>query len=172
MALRLCAPAPCHEGAVLDYLQEHAAAGEYRVTGSLLLARQPSYGHWLTFLETLQQRPVRGQVQLALDEEERLVGLLCCYESDEPRLLRQGGELAYGVRPSRRGQGLATQLVSLALAALRTQGVQQLLVACSQENAASQRVLEKNGGSLAWSFTNPVTNEPCHMYRLFPQQKK
>lgn len=165
-ALHLLPPAPCHEGLVLDYLAEHARHGEHQITGSFLLTRQPSYAHWLLFLKEMVVLPDYGRVFLALRQDTgALVGMLCLYETKSPAV-RQGGQIAYGVRPACRGQGFATEILRLALAQHEKRGETQVLVACTEENKASQRVLGKCGGSFAWTFVNPATAAPCRMYRF------
>jgi predicted acetyltransferase len=67
-----------------------------------------------------------------------------------PNLERFGGHLGYQIRPSCRGRGLATRGLALVLERLRaTPGSPaRILLTCDTTNAASRRVIEKNGGVL------------------------
>ena len=63
-------------------------------------------------------------------------------------LLEHGGHVGYGVAPAHRAQGYATEILRQALVILRAEGVERVLVTCDDDNVASARVIEKNGGVL------------------------
>lgn len=58
-----------------------------------------------------------------------------------------GGHVGYGIRPSCRGQGLGTRVLTLARRRAAEMGIDTLQVNCRPDNAASQRVIAKNGGT-------------------------
>jgi predicted acetyltransferase len=59
-----------------------------------------------------------------------------------------GGHIGYDVRRSRRGEGHATAMLAAALPILGDLGVEQALLTCDEDNVASRRVIEHNGGVL------------------------
>ncbi|QGU26484.1 GNAT family N-acetyltransferase [Microbacterium oryzae] len=59
-----------------------------------------------------------------------------------------GGHIGYGVRPSARGRGLASWALGCTLDLARERGYPRVLLVCRDDNAASARVIEKNGGIL------------------------
>jgi predicted acetyltransferase len=61
-------------------------------------------------------------------------------------LLAHGGHVGYGVRPSARGRGYATELLRLTLVEARRLGIERVLVTCDKLNPASAKVIHKNGG--------------------------
>jgi predicted acetyltransferase len=63
-------------------------------------------------------------------------------------LLRAGGHIGYGIRPSTRGRGLATWALGRVLGEARTRGLDRVLLTCADHNAASARVIERHGGVL------------------------
>jgi predicted acetyltransferase len=63
-------------------------------------------------------------------------------------LLAHGGHVGYGVRPSMRGRGYATELLRLTLVEARRLGIQRALVTCDKLNPESAKVIQKNGGEL------------------------
>jgi predicted acetyltransferase len=65
-----------------------------------------------------------------------------------PHLLVEGGNMGYEVRPSARGQGHATAMLAQGLGLAAELGIELALLDCDEDNAASQRVIEKNGGRL------------------------
>ena len=60
-----------------------------------------------------------------------------------------GGHIGYAVRPSQRRKDYGRQMLGLALEKARALGIERLLVTCGDDNIASARVIEKNGGKLA-----------------------
>lgn len=63
-------------------------------------------------------------------------------------LLRAGGHIGYGVRPSARGRGLAAWAVRSILPRAQQLGLDRVLITCDDSNAASARTIEKVGGVL------------------------
>ena len=59
-----------------------------------------------------------------------------------------GGHIGYDVRRSCRGRGHATAMLAAALPIARDLGIQRALVTCDDDNIASRRVIEHNGGVL------------------------
>jgi len=53
-----------------------------------------------------------------------------------------GGHVGYGIRPSMAGQGYATLGMELVKKRARSMGIDKMLVTCSPDNPASQRVIE------------------------------
>jgi predicted acetyltransferase len=63
-------------------------------------------------------------------------------------LLRAGGHIGYGIRPSVRGRGLATWALPSVLVRTPALGLRKVLGTCGDSNLASARVIEKAGGVL------------------------
>ncbi|WP_203138037.1 GNAT family N-acetyltransferase [Microbacterium sp. JZ31] len=63
-------------------------------------------------------------------------------------LLNFAGHVGYGIRPSARGRGLATWALARTADLARRRRYPRILVVCHDRNAASARVIEKNGGVL------------------------
>jgi len=63
-----------------------------------------------------------------------------------PRLLDLGGHIGYEVRPTARRRGHATRMLAAALPLAAKLGSDRVLVTCDEDNAASRRVIEANGG--------------------------
>lgn len=58
------------------------------------------------------------------------------------------GDIGYGVRPSARGRGLATWALGRMPAEARALGLERVLLVCADDNLASARTIERNGGVL------------------------
>jgi predicted acetyltransferase len=63
-------------------------------------------------------------------------------------LLRAGGHIGYGVRPSARRRGLAGWALGEVLAYAKGLGLDRVLITCDVTNAASRGVIEQHGGVL------------------------
>ena len=64
------------------------------------------------------------------------------------RLRIEGGHIGYGVRPSERRKGYATELLRRTLIRAAERGISRALVTCDRENIGSVRAIERNGGVL------------------------
>ena len=63
-------------------------------------------------------------------------------------LLKDGGHIGDGIRPSERGKGLGTRMIALALEECDRLGIRDVLMCCDKDNAASARTIVKNSGVL------------------------
>jgi|SRR3954447_24674961 predicted acetyltransferase len=63
-------------------------------------------------------------------------------------LLDVGGHIGYSIRPSARRRGLATWALGAVLLEARAFGLDRVLVTCDDDNVASARSIERNGGVL------------------------
>jgi predicted acetyltransferase len=81
-------------------------------------------------------------------EGDRLLGAISLRHQLNDFLLRAGGHIGYGLRPSARGRGLATWALGQVLAHAQRRGIGRVLITCDDTNAASARVIERHGGVL------------------------
>jgi len=81
-----------------------------------------------------------------------------------PTLKNEGGHIGYDIRPSERGKGYATRLLAMTLEKARAMGIPRALVTCDDDNAASARVIEKNGGRLAGRGVSDRTGKAVRRY--------
>ena len=70
------------------------------------------------------------------------------------RLLKEGGHIGDGIRPSERGKGYGTEMIRLALLECRKLGIDRVLMVCDRDNVASAKTIIKNGGVLENEFVN------------------
>ena len=82
--------------------------------------------------------------------------------SDALRVI--GGHIGYDIRPSRRGQGLATRMLALALPRAKALGIDPAMLTCDVANVASSRVIERAGGVRVEAFVH--AGVPCYRYLL------
>ncbi len=63
-----------------------------------------------------------------------------------PALRAIGGHIGYDIRPSARQRGHATAMLAAVLPVARSLGIDPALLTCDEDNLASHRVIEANGG--------------------------
>ena len=82
------------------------------------------------------------------------------------KLRREGGHIGYGVRPSARGRGFATELLRQTLGRARALGLSEVLITCSKANEPSVRTILRNGGVLASEEFLPERGELFQRYEI------
>jgi predicted acetyltransferase len=80
--------------------------------------------------------------------DAQFVGRISIHHALNDALRASGGHIGYDTLPSLRGRGLATEMLRQAMPVARALGLTDVLLTCDDTNAASIRVIEKNGGVL------------------------
>lgn len=98
---------------------------------------------------------VPDSVFFLLDESrDRLLGAVNIRHYLNDSLLKEGGHIGDGIRPSERRKGYATEMIRLALIECKKLGIDKVLMTCDKENIASAKSIIKNGGILENEFVN------------------
>jgi predicted acetyltransferase len=79
-------------------------------------------------------------------EDDQIIGVVNIRHGLTEKLLNSGGHIGYGIRPSERRKGYATQLLALALEKTLELGINKVLVVCDATNIASKKTIVNNGG--------------------------
>jgi predicted acetyltransferase len=79
---------------------------------------------------------------------DELIGRVSIRYQLTERLLRSGGNIGYGIRPSQRRRGFGRQGLVLAKQDAREHGLQRVLLTCADDNIGSTRIIESCGGVL------------------------
>jgi predicted acetyltransferase len=95
--------------------------------------------------------------------EEQFVGRISIRHELNDALRVEGGHIGYDTVPAFRGRGVATEMLRQALPVACALGLTAVLLTCDDTNAASIRVIERNGGSLRETKTLD-TNRPLKRY--------
>lgn len=110
------------------------------------------------YLENLEVKSesdgkVPDSVFFLLDEDRnRLLGAVNIRHYLNEFLLREGGHIGDGIRPSERRKGYATEMIRLALIECKKLGMNRVLMACNKDNIGSAKSIINNGGILENEF--------------------
>lgn len=99
-----------------------------------------------------------------LVEGEEIIGVSNLRHHLTERLMRLGGHIGFGVRPSARGKGVAKELLRQTIIEADRRGLSELIVICLEENEASSRVIVANGGLLESVYSVDEYDERLHRY--------
>lgn len=142
---------------LVDMLDEWYASGERIIPYSI---RKNNYHNFKKYLKNLDVKDNCGKLvpdttYFCLDEElNAFVGAVNIRHYLNDELLRDGGHIGDGVRPSERGKGVATKMIALALIKCKELGIDKVLMVCDKSNIASARTIIKNGGVLENEIEN------------------
>lgn len=98
--------------------------------------------------EGCPERFVPGTTWFYVDDAGRILGAVNLRHRLNDFLLRTGGHIGYGIRPSERRKGHAARMLALTLERAKEMGIPRVLVTCDKENPGSARTIRKNGGVL------------------------
>jgi predicted acetyltransferase len=139
-----------------DERQARRAHDELRAEGfTFLLGWEPALG-WPAYLARLEERSRGTELPdrwvpstfLVAEVDGALVGRASIRHRLDKFLLTEGGHIGYAVRPAHRRRGYATEILRQALLVARAAGVEDALITCDEDNAASVSVIERLGGRL------------------------
>ena len=133
----------------IDYNENHPEAN----TSPNAIFRN-NYEDFAYYLEHLEYKePQEGLVPdstfFCFDEKRNLmVGAVNIRHDLNDYLLKYGGHIGDGIRPSERRKGYATEMIRLALEECRELGLTRVLMTCDKNNIGSAKSIIKNGGIL------------------------
>lgn len=138
------------EKALMEYVKEHQENEEWGISASMGLASTP-YDEWLNMIHT---NASEGNAEwgrslcLVCCEKGQIIGLLSIRYELPAELTDKIGDVGYGVRPSERNKGYATEMLRYALTVCKEHGMKRIVLGCYKDNMASSSVIRKCNGIL------------------------
>ncbi len=83
---------------------------------------------------------------LWLVDRDTYIGTLLLRHQLNEDLLNIGGNITYEIRPTQRNKGYGKKILELALPEAKSRGLEKVLVTCDEDNIASKKIIELNGG--------------------------
>lgn len=143
------------EEATLEQIADYQAEwGEERIVpGALAPKEGKSLEQWLEHDiagRSWKADPmlVTSHTYLLTDGAGKLLGGIDLRHRLTEPLLRTGGNIGYGIRPSCRGKHYAPCMLALCLEKARERGMKRVLITCVEDNLASAATIEACGGIL------------------------
>jgi len=83
-----------------------------------------------------------------LVHKKRILGAIHFRHELNDDMLLNGGHIGYGIRPSERRKGYATNMLAMLLDDIRSKGYKKVLITCDDENIGSVKTIENANGVL------------------------
>ena len=161
MELKLIKLTKAYEHQLGDMIDEWRADQELNHTNhsprAIFKNDYHDFDYYLEHLEVKEAADgkVPDSVFFLLDtERDRLLGAIDIRHCLNDELLREGGHIADGIRPSERRKGYATEMIRLALIECRKLGIDRVLMTCDKDNIGSAKSIMNNGGILENEIIN------------------
>lgn len=161
MALKLIKLSKGYEAQLREMMEEWISCqARHHTSDSPGTIFKNDYRNFDFYLEHLELKEptedrVPDSVFFLLDEErDRLLGAVNIRHYLNDSLLKEGGHIGDGIRPSERRKGYATEMIRLALIECKKLGIDKVLMTCDKDNIGSAKSIIKNGGVLENEFVN------------------
>lgn len=108
----------------------------------------PCYHYWL-----IDHGAIIGAIRIRYNIENNYLAL-------------QAGHIGYDVAPSFRNQGYGTKILALALPLVRKLGIETAIIVADENNIASRKIIEANGGYLKSITHSTMSDTPLARYHI------
>ena len=157
----LVKPTKEYEKQAIEYKKEHFQNGENIIHGCALWDSIDSYDEWLknvqknSHKETVSKDWTVESTFFGVRElDNKIVGVIDIrHELNSDFLRNYAGNIGYGVRPSERKKGYATQMLAKGLEYCKNEiGLNKVMINCYKSNEPSRKTILKAGGKLEREF--------------------
>lgn len=151
--LRLVFPSEEYEREWIAVTKEFEESKE-KITPAALKNKVSDYNEFLDKAKKislgvgLPSYMVPSDIYFLVNEENRILGSIDIRHFLNEHLRNYGGHIGYGIRPSERRKGYATEMLRLALKICKEKQMDKVLITCDKTNEASARTIKNNGGIL------------------------
>lgn len=152
-----------------EMMEEWYATGENIIP---YVIRRNDYKDFEYYMDNLEVKEgtenlVPDSTFFSLDEDRDIfVGAVNIRHYLNEALLRDGGHIGDGVRPSERRKSIATKMIGLALDECRKLGIDRVLMVCDKDNIGSAKSIMNNGGVLENEITDGEVIEQRYWIEL------
>lgn len=166
MELELVKPTLEMKNEHLNFIKEWDELGEDIIPAAVKLEGR-SYEEWLKRTIDFETVPLDGLIPahtyFLINKDKKIIGAINIRHYLNDYLEKFGGHIGYGVRPSERKKGYATEILSIGIKLANELGISELLLVCKKDNIGSSKVIQKNGGVLE----NEIFNSKNLMQRYW-----
>jgi predicted acetyltransferase len=97
-----------------------------------------------------------------LIDDNEFIGILSLRRGPDETFIRISGHVGYQIRPSKRRRGYGRELLRQGLQKAKELGFTRVLLTCDEDNIASKKVIESNGGQ----FENAILVDGAPVKKL------
>ncbi len=168
--LKFIRPTKEYEQQAYDYIQEFI---DYDSDINGVGGLSKYIGRYDSWLEKLEEDRVRIPSEemvpsetffLIRENDNKLLGIINIRLALNERLLKRGGHIGYGVRPTERRKGYNTYQLKCALKFCKEKGIEKALITCHKDNIASAKCIQNSGGVLENEVVDPLDGKVIQRY--------
>jgi predicted acetyltransferase len=157
--LKLIRPNKAYKKQYLEMMNEWTSINEKIVPYSIRRLDYKRFDEYIEGFDEEEKGILYGGVPATTlwaydDERDKMIGAVNIRHWLNEELLKNGGNIGDGVRPSERRKGYATKMIALALEECRKMGIDRVLMVCYKHNIGSQKSIQNNGGVLENEIIN------------------
>lgn len=150
---------PKYKQQIVDFLDECKLSGEKVIPTAIAKADHHDFENYCKFvydrLHPQSPERVPASIYFTLDLDRNIVvGAVDIRHYLNDDLLKTGGHIGDGVRPTERRKGYATAQIKLALDKCKEFGIKRVLMTCDKNNIGSAKSIINNGGVLENEIDN------------------
>ena len=144
-----------YEKQAMAYRQEYIDYGEKKINGSSSFFEYDNYDEWLMKLANQKMAECSTISTSATTyftirkKDNKIIGSIQLRHHLTEELLKDGGNIGYGICPSERGKGYGAKQLALVLEKAKELNMPKVMISCNKDNRASAKVAINNGGLLA-----------------------
>lgn len=159
----LVKPTKEFEEKAIEYKKEHFENGENEIHGCSQWDKTDSYNKWIKQLddnskkETVAKDWTISSTFFGVRElDNKIIGMIDIrHELNSDFLRNYAGNIGYGVRPTERRKGYASQMLKKALEYCKDEiGLEKVMVNCYKSNEPSRKTILNAGGVLEREYEN------------------
>ncbi len=130
----------------IEFLKELLDEGEItKEEYDTKIALRKNIGTYLESLSKLDKDDLGLHVYWLVDNDV-FIGTFRLNERLNDKQRKGGGNIGYEIRPSKHRQGYGTEILRLGLLKAKELGMKEILINCREDNTASRKIIENNGG--------------------------
>lgn len=159
----------------LDYLNEHKKYNsDINGTGGMdKCLTGMTYEEWLVRLEKMKSDDYAKSINrcpgktffLIRKDDDKIVGMINIRYNLNDQMLKFGGHIGYGIRPSERRKGYNKINLYLGLIKCKEKfGLDRVMIDCSVDNLGSDKTIQALGGVLERSEIDPSDGTLTNVY--------
>ncbi len=157
--IKLVLPSLDKKERAIAFRQEFFDIGEMVISGSYKfdMVDKYTYEEWVDLIHTNLDSSICNpkfgvsETYFAIDDNDEIVGIIN-FRHTITDFYKDLGHIGYSTRPSRRCQGIATEMLNMVLDKARAQGLQEVLLVCKDSNIPSKKTIIRNGGKETRTF--------------------